>query len=170
MENIVTLIVIMIAVLSLLYKLKVKRKTQPGGSWVRKFRVFLTDIQRKIEQPPKNQTAGASGWDRLLDNGEAFRSPPDADENALDDQVLLEAETQPVMRRIPPEAPVRIQQISPPDTTQSSLAARRPKALRTGKPSHTFMAASRADLRKAVIWSEILGPPMALRDQHNGRR
>lgn len=170
MENIFTLIVIIIAVLSVFSKLKVKQKTQPGGAWVTKLRAFLTDIQRKIEQQSKDRTAGASGWDRLLDSGETFRSPSDADEEALDDQVLVEAKTQPPAKRMPPEAPVRIQQTSPSDTTQLVRAAQRRKALQTGKRSPTFMAAGRADLRKAVIWSEILGPPMALRDQRSGRR
>jgi hypothetical protein len=170
MENIVTLIVIIIAVLSIFSKLKVKQKTQPGGAWITKLRVFLTDIQRKIEQQSKDHTAGASGWDRLLDSGETFRSPSDTDEEAPDDQVLVEVETQPATKRMSPEASVRIQQNSPSDTTQLVPAAQRRKALHAGKPSHTFMAVDRSDLRKAVIWSEILGPPMALRDQHKGRR
>ena len=170
MENIVTLIVIIIAGLSIFSKLKAKQKTQPGGAWVTKLRVFLTDIQRKIEQQSKDHTAGASGWDRLLDIGETFKSPSDADEEALYDRVLVEAETQTATKRMTPEAPVRIQQTSPSDTTQLVPDAQRLKALHNGKPSRTFMAASRANLRKAVIWSEILGPPLALRDRHNGRR
>jgi len=171
MENIFTLIVIIIAVLSVFSKLKGKQKTQPGSAWVTKLRAFLTDTQKKIQQQSKDHTAGASGWDRLLDSGETFRSPSDADEAALDDQVLIEAETQPPVKRMPPEAPVRIQQTSPADTTQLVPAAvQRRKALHAGKRSHTFIAAGRADLRKAVIWSEILGPPMALRDRHSGRK
>lgn len=170
MENIFALIVIIIAVLSVFSKLKGKQKTQSGGARVTKLRAFLTDIQKKIEQQSKDHTAGASGWDRLLDGGETFRSPSDADEAALDDQVLVEAETQPPAKRMPPEAPVRIQQTSTSDTTQLIPAAQRRKALHAGKPSHTFMAAGRAELRKAVIWSEILGPPIALRDRRSGQK
>jgi hypothetical protein len=170
MENIFTLIVIIIAVLSVFSKLKGKQKTQPGGAWVTKLRTFLTDIQRKIEQQSKDHTAGASGWDQLLDSSETFKSPSDADEAAPDDQVLVEAETQPPAKRMPPEAPVRIQKTLPSDTTQLVPAAQRRKALHAGKRSHTFRAAGRADLRKAVIWSEILGPPIALRDRRSGRR
>lgn len=170
MENIFTLIVIIIAVFSVFSKLKGKQKTQTGGAWVTKFRAFLTDIQRKVEQQSKDHTAGASGWDRLLDSGETFRSPSDADEAAPDDQVLVEAETQPPAKRMPPEAPLRIQQTLPSDTTRLVPAAQRRRAFHAGKRSHSFRAAGRADLRKAVIWSEILGPPIALRDRRSGRR
>ena len=174
MDNIVTLIVIIIVVLSIFSKLKARRKTQPGatplvGGWVTKLKALLTDIQRQIEQQSKDRTTGASGWDQFLDDGETFSTPSDADAEALDDRMFEQSQTQPPPKRMPPAAPVR-SQTSRSDRIQLPPGAPRQKALHAGKPSRTFMAASRADLRKAVIWSEILGPPVALRDQRSGRR
>ena len=174
MDNIVTLIVIIIAVWSIFRKLKARRKTQPGATplvdgWIAKFKALTADIQRQIEQQSKDRTSGASGWDQLLDGGETFSTPSDADAEALDDRMVEDAQTQPRPKKRPPAAPVR-SQTSRSDRIQLVPGAPRQKALHAGKPSRTFMAASRADLRKAVIWSEILGPPVALRDQRSGRR
>ena len=174
MENIVTLILIFIALWSIFRKFKAQRKTKqgatlPGGGWVTKLNVFLTDIQRKIEQQSKDRTTGASGWDQFLDDGEGFSSPSDADEAALDDMVFEETKTPPHTKKMPPAAPVRAQ-TSRSDKTQAIPGVPRRKAVHAGQPSCAPMAVSRADLRKAVIWSEILGPPVALRDQRGGRR
>jgi hypothetical protein len=91
------------------------------------------------------------------------------DEAALDDLVFEEAQTPAASEKMPPAAPVRAQTIRS-DKTQGAPGVRRRKAVHAGQPSYTSMAVSRADLRKAVIWSEILGPPVALRDQRGGRR
>jgi len=174
MENIFSLIVIIIMVFSVFSKLKAKLKTKQGttpkgGGWFTKLNALLSDIKHKIEQQAKEGAAGASGWDQLLDGGEEFSSPSDADEAVLGDLVFEEAETPPHTKKMPPEAPVRAQ------TTRSDKTQRVPcvtgrKAVFAGKPSYTSMVASRADLRKAVIWAEILGSTVALRDQFGGRR
>lgn len=174
MENIVTLIVIIIAVLSMFGKWKAKRKKQPGatplvGGWATKLKALIADIQRQVEQQSKDRTNGASGWDQFLDDGEEFGSPSDVDEAALDDLVFEEAQTQPHPKKMPPAAPVRAQTIRS-DKTQVVPGVTRRKAVHAGQPSCAPMAVSRADLRKAVIWAEILGPPVALRDQRGGRR
>ncbi|MBR9984809.1 MAG: hypothetical protein KFF68_02755 [Desulfosarcina sp.] len=174
MKNVITLIVILIAVWSMVNKYKAKRKKGSGakpapGSWVTKLKGFLADIQRQIEQQSKDRSGNASGWDRFLDDGETHRSSSDGDDLVLDDRVLTEAQTQPPAKKIPPVAPVRGQTFRS-DKTQVDPGALRRRALTDGKPSRTFMAASRADLRNAVVWSEILGPPMALRDQRRGQR
>ncbi len=175
MDNIFTLIVIIIAVVSVVSKIKSKQKTKQGatppggGGWIKKLNDFLADIQTKMEQQSKDRTTGASGWDQLLDGGEGFSSPSDADEAALDDLVFEEAETPPHTKKMPSAAPVRAQTTRS-DKTQFVPGIPRRKAVHAGKPSYTSLATSRADLRKAVIWSEILGPPVALRDQFGGRR
>ena len=175
MENIIALIVIIIAVSSIFRKLNAKRKINqgaapPGDSWVTKLNAFLIDIQRKIEEQSKNRTAGASGWDQLLDGGEGFSSPSNADEATLNDLVFEEVGTPPQTKEMPPAAPVSTL------TTRSDKAQFVPgdiprrRVVHAGKPSYTSMAGSRADLRMAVIWTEILGPPIALRDQFGDRR
>jgi hypothetical protein len=174
MDNVITLIVIAIAIWSVVRKYRAQRKKQPGAKalasdWVTTLKAFLADIQRQIKQQSTDHSTGTSGWDQFLDDGETYRSSSDADEVALDDRGWTEAQTQPSPQKIPPVAPVRVQ-TSRSDKTQVDPGALRRRALPAGKPSRTFMAASRADLRNAVIWSEILGPPMALRDQRSGHR
>jgi hypothetical protein len=174
MENIVTLILIFIALGSILRKFKAQKKTKPGapppgGGWVTRLNVFLTDLKNQIEQQTKESTTGPSGWDQLLDGDEGFSSPSDADEAGLDDLVFEEAQTPPHTKKMPPAAPVRAQ-TSRSDKTRCVPGVPRRKAVHACNPSDTSMATSRADLRKAVIWAEILAPPVALRDQFGGRR
>ena len=174
MDNIVTLIVIFIVIGSIVRKFKAQQKakqgtTPPDGGWLTKLKAALADIQRQIEQQSKDRTTGASGWDQLLDGGDPYSTQPDADEAALDDLVFEEAQTQPHPKKMPPAAPVRAQTIRS-DKTQVVPGVTRRKAVHAGQPSCAPMAVSRADLRKAVIWAEILGPPVALRDQRGGRR
>jgi len=173
MDIVITLIVIAVAVWSMVSRYKAQRKKQPSatplaGGWITTLKAFLTNIQRQIEQQSKNRTGDASGWDRFLDDSQTDSYSTDLNEAALDDRVLTKAQTQPPSKRIPPVAPVRAQ-TSRSDKTQVDPGALRRRALPAGKPSRAIMAASRAGLRQAVIWSEILGPPVALRDQRSGQ-
>lgn len=175
MDTIITLILILIAFWSIFSKIKAKQKTKqgatsPGGGWVAKLNAFLVDIQRKIEQQSKDRTTGASGWDQFLDDGEEFGSPSDVDEAALDELVVEEAEAPPRPVKMPPAVPVMAQATRVEKTQFIPGGVPRRKALQAGQPPYPSMAVSRAELRKAVIWSEILGPPVALRDKRVGRR
>jgi hypothetical protein len=174
MDNIVTLIVIFIVLGSVIRKFKGEQKTKkgatpPDGGWLTKLKDALADIQRQIEQQSKGPTSGASGWDQLLRGGEPYSSQPDAGEAALDDPVFEDAQTPPHPEKMEPATPVRAQAIRS-DKAQVVPGVKRRKAVHAGQPSCAPMAVSRADLRKAVIWAEILGPPVALRDQSGGRR
>jgi hypothetical protein len=173
MDIVITLIVIAIAVWSMVSRYKAQRKKQPSatpvtGGWITTLKAFLVNIQRQIEQQSKNRTGDASGWDRFLDDSQTDSYSTDLNEAALDDRVLTKAQTQPPSKRVAPVAPVRAQ-TSRSDKTQVDLGAPQRRALPAGKPSRAIMAASRAGLRQAVIWSEILGPPVALRDQRIGQ-
>ena len=174
MDNIITLIVIFIVLGSIIRKFKAQKKakqgaTPPDGAWVSKLNAFLADLKNKIEQQAKQSTTGASGWDQFLDDGEEYSSQADVDEAALDDLVFEKAEAPPRPEKMPPAVPVRAQATRA-DKTQFVPGVPRRKALHAGQPPYTSTAVSRAELRKAVIWSEILGPPVALRDQRGGRR
>ena len=174
MENMLTPILIFIALWSIFRKFKAHQKAKPGatskgGNWIARLNDFLAEAQKKIEQQSKDRTSGASGWDQLLDGDEPYRSQPDADEAALDDLVFEGVQTQPHPKKMPPAATVRAQTIRS-NKNQVVPSVTRGKAAHAGQPSCAPMAVSRADLRKAVIWAEILGPPVALRDQRSGRR
>jgi hypothetical protein len=173
MDYFIPLIVIAIVIWSTVSKYKAQRKKQPGaaplaGGWVSKLKTFLADVQRQIEEQAKHRTRDASEWDRLQDDSQTYRSAPDADEAVPGDRVLSEAHTQPAPQKITPVAPVRVQ-TSRSDQAQVAPGALRRRALPADKPSRAFVAASRADLRNALIWSEILGPPIALRDHRTGQ-
>lgn len=173
MDNLITLIVILIAVWSILSKYKAKRKklsrAKPSlSSWMTTLKAFISDIQRQIEQQSKNRTGDVSGWDRFLDAGETYGSSADADEAAIGDRVLAEAQTVATPKKKPPSAPARAQPTKS-YITQSVPAETGQKSLSVGQWSRTFITASRADLRRAVIWTEIIGPPLALRDRDNSR-
>ena len=174
MDNKITLILILIALWSIFSKIKAKQKTKrgatpPSGGWVSKLNAFLADLKNKIEQQAKESTTSASGWDQFLDDGAEYSSQADVDEAALDDLVFEEAEAPPRPEKMPPAVPARAQATRA-DKTQFVPGVPRRKALHAGQPPFTSMAVSRAELRKAVIWSEILGPPVALKDQRGGRR
>ena len=174
MDNIVTLIVIFIVLGSIIRKFKGQQKAKQGatpsdGGWLTKLKAALADFQRQIEQQSKDRTSGASGWDQLLDDGEEYSSQADLDEAALDDLVFEEAEAPLRPEKMPPAVPVRAQATRA-DKTQFVPGVPRRKALHASQPPYTSMAVSRAELRKAVIWSEILGPPVALRNRRGGRR
>ena len=175
MDNIFTVIVIIIiAVLSLIGEIRKKQKTKKGAKpagrgWVQKLDAFLTDIQNRLEQQSKESPTDAFDWNRLRDGGVATRSRSDADEDVFDEPVFEEVEPPSRPKRMPPEASAGVQAARS-DETQVVPRAPQPKTLHAGKPSYAAIAVSRADLRKAVIWSEILGPPVALRDQLSDRR
>jgi hypothetical protein len=166
MDNLFTLIAIIIVVVSVVRKIKAQQKspsgaTAPGGGWITKLNAFLADIQRKMEQQPSGRATGASGWDQLLDGG--------SQANSLEDLEFEEEEIPPSPPPMPIVTPSRAyknrsdnQQIIPAGPRRSARCSEKQPLLR--------VARNRAALRKAVVWSEILGPPVALKNSRSGGR
>jgi hypothetical protein len=176
MENILAVIVIIIiAALSLIGEIRKKQRAKKGArpagrGWVQRLDAFLTDIQNRLEQRSKESATGAFDWNRLRGGGDGTRSRSDAQEAVTGELVFEETEPPPPLPKKQPLAVSARTQTVRSDETPSVPDAPQPMALHTGKPSYAATAVSRADLRKAVIWSEILGPPVALRNQLNDRR
>ncbi len=175
MEDLFVLIVFVIIVTgsAILNKLKAKLKKQQvatpqAGGLIVKLNALINAIARQIEQQGADRNTGDSDRDQILDGGETFSLTSDADEQPVDDWMVEEEVPQPRLKRRSPASPVRAHTIES-DRTQFVPDTPRRQAMHAGKSSCTFMAASRADLRNAVIWSEILGPPVALRDEHSGK-
>lgn len=172
MENLITLIFIIIAVLSLLGKIQPKKKTgtesSSSGGWMERLNTYLRDMQNKIEQQANQNTSDASGWDELMDETDEADDLYDADEYSLKDLVLEEEKPQPRLAvKKEPAAPSQV--IAPARPSDQVTAPPEPSP----QPSHamgSILAKNRQDLRKAIIWSEILGPPVALKDQTGHRR
>lgn len=176
MDNIITFIFIIIAVLSVLSKIQSKTKagakSANTGGWMTRLNAYLTDLQNKIEQQASGTSANSSGWDELTDNAETADAPYDADEYSLEDLVLEKEQPQPrlaVKKEPPAPSPVS----APARPSDRAIATPEPSpqpALQACKKMGSILARNRQDLRKAIIWSEILGPPVALKDQTGRQR
>jgi hypothetical protein len=166
MDNLFTLIAIVIVVVSVVRKIKAKQKSSagaaaPAGGWVTKLHAFFADIQRQIEQKSSVGPADASAWRQLMEG--------DSQADSLEDLDLEEEETPPAPKKMPPVSPGRVQKIRS-DQKQTIPGAPQRSALGFEKRAPLKVARNRAELRKAVIWSEIFGPPVSLKDQQSGHR
>lgn len=168
MDNIFTLIVIIIAVVSVIGKMQAQQKkgAEPSdsGGLIAKLSTFFTDIQRKIDEQSKGSTTGSSPWSQLSGG-----SQTDTHDDTLEDLVLDEEQAHPLPEKMPPPQPVGARRKRFEKKQILPDAPPRP-ALRTAKSTYSIVNTNRAELRRAVVWREILGPPVALRDQLSDRR
>lgn len=159
MDNIITLIIIIIAVVSAISRIRTKQKPKSGAKPAAsselgtKLKAFFAEIQQKLEEQSPKSPSGAARWDALRNAGQAqdYELP-------IEDLDLEEEE--------PPAAPVTKPPVRPAGDRPKPVAAQAvdsapepcaPGLLAVkGAPCPEF-------LRKAVVWSEILGPPKALR-------
>ncbi len=175
MENIITFIVIAIMIVSAVSKIKAKQKKKksdkPSGSggWIEKLNTFLANIEKNVQQQSKGSTTGISAWKQLMEGAKAGRLQTDPHEDSLEDLILEEDELPVLTKQKRTVRPVKAP-IKRPDKEKISPDATRKPALQAQKSKRSGIAMDRASLRRAVIWSEILGPPVALRDQQGDRR
>jgi hypothetical protein len=169
MENLFPLIFIVIALISIINKTKKRPKPArdtkaPEAGWVQKLNAMLADIQQRLQQAPQGGASGPSPWERLLKGVEVPGSQPDAQAAAGDEPALEALKTATRPARILPVASERATAVRMDKTPPAATAFQTPAAS-LEKVSVRPVPGSRADLRKAVIWSEILGPPVALKDK-----
>lgn len=169
MENLFPLIFIVIALLSIINKLKKRSKPRrdakaPEAGWIQKLNAVLADIQQRLQQSPQGGAPGPSPWERLLKGGDLPGSPSHVPAGARDELEVESVPSAPGPARIRPVAPERAPAARADKTPPVSSGLQAPAAS-SGKVSVTPAPGSRADLRKAVVWSEILGPPVALKDK-----
>ena len=167
MENLFPLIFIVIALISIIGQIK-KRSKPPGAAkasqvgWMQKLNTMLAELQQRLQQPPQGGAPGPSPWERLLKGSGLPDSPPDVPAAIRDEVQEVKSASRPARVRpvVPGRAPAAGRDKIPPvATAPPTLVAS------VAKGSATPLPRSRADLRKAVIWSEILGSPVALRDK-----
>ncbi len=159
MENIITLIIIVITVISVINQ--IKTKTQPKvkkAGLITRLNNYLTDLQRQLEQQTRSRSTNEFEWDQLIEEEELVHPR----EDSLEDLVLLEEKEPP-----PPPTPAR-RKTDRPHQRQLHVKARpkikdqpRRRSMRSG---FSKTARHRARLRQAIVWSEILGKPVGLRD------
>lgn len=191
MEDLIPfLIFIIVGILSVVAKSKARKKKkqgQPpkkGGDLITRLNAFLTDVQKRLEAQSQAGTPGAqSGWEQLLGRPRPGAARPlPGKEESLDDLVLEETDIPPAppgpkpirrhtMLLVEPEKKPGRRLADAPrpaararQTPTAPAPAPQPEARATGSPPPAAAPKTRAGLRRAVVWSEIIGPPMALRD------
>ncbi len=165
MDTIITLIIVIITIVSAFTRLKAKQKAAKGakpvksGELATKLKAFFTEIQERFEAQTQKGTSGAPHWGRLMQGDDANGSSADHYDMSLEDLVLEDEELPAEPEKKPPARSTRFE-------TQPSkkMPAGRPPGLGVPEPVPVKTAWDRAFMRRAVIWSEILGPPVALRD------
>lgn len=166
LESLLWIVVFLIYVASVFIKrirrpAKAKKKAKPktAGRWQEKltafqagiqgkFGDFMEEVKRELEASKQKDSKEQTGWEKLF--------PPKEDEP---DPVV--EKTEPV--EVPPE-PIR-------KTVREEVALRWEDAVEKKEPVVLEkepliedLAYGIQDLRRAVIWAEILAPPLALRD------
>jgi hypothetical protein len=135
---------------------------------------WLTDLKKRIDTQSKNAHKGKLEWERLIDRSQPASTHSASYDDALEDIDFdaaiktpsplpkakpFEKLTQPHMPTKPSEKP----QMMAVETPRKQAEAGR-------KPCQTVLPTDRFGLQQAVIWSEILGPPIALRDPFRDNR
>ena len=167
-ESLIWIIIFLVYVASVILK-KVRSASKPGEkraakkrpAWKAKLDKFLSQVKQEIKAAKQEDLKKETGWERFL--------PPEDDEPELAMEDVTLADLEPVRQEIPPERVVRVPEktLSPKikpapvkvvaESIEPAVSEKeiRPKGLAFGVQ----------DLRRAIIWSEILGPPLALRDE-----
>ncbi len=166
MDNLFTLIIIIIAILSLIGKVKPRgrspkmSKSKSKPSWLDKLNAFIEEVQQSqsSEAPEEESEIGASQWRTLMEKETASVSEHSRREHDLSDLELDEV-----------PKPSKARPASNAARARAGLPKREPvvpdpPAVPEEQAGHLALPHSRADLRRAIVWSEIIGPPVALRD------
>jgi hypothetical protein len=166
MDDIFTLIIIIITIVSAIGQIaKSKKKSAGGGKPAArgelgtKLKAFFSEIQQRLEESSSKGSPGASPWDALQDVGQAKEPPAGSYELSLEDLELEEEEAPAPPVKKPPPRPARVP--AKPAAARPVDPAPEPCA---PEPLVGKTAPCPEFLRRAVVWSEILGPPLALRD------
>ena len=137
---------------------------RPG--WKEKLGTYMAQVRRELESAKAGESKEETGWERILP-----RKDP-GPERAEDTAVTPE----PARRMDKKKVPLNFPGAGPHKTSAEPMVPRFGEAdvRHSGplRPGMGFEAKNipygKRALRKAVIWSEILGPPSALRDRPPG--
>ncbi|MBT8338455.1 MAG: hypothetical protein HKP58_05090 [Desulfatitalea sp.] len=161
MEDLIPIIFfIIISVISVLSKVASKKKKKGDdraparGLLAGKLNAFFSDIQRKLDEQAKQGDTGAMEWRRLMEDSVESISREDSQEDSLEG-IVLQADD-PALQ--PPPTPLVPHREKRRPTPPTPPAAAKPQ--RSEMPALAF---DRGDLQRAIIFSEIIGPPLALR-------
>lgn len=171
MEDLIAfLFFIIVGIFSVLGKVKKKQKEKQranargrGGltGWLH---AWLIDLQKRIETQSKKRPKGSFDWEQITGESQQEQTPTipfdDASELMGLDVAGEIVSPLPKAQALAPSPRLRMPekpQGQAVDTPQMPQIVRR-------KPMPSMLLMNRSRLRQAVVWSEILGPPIALRD------
>ena len=180
MEELIPLILFVIfSILSAVGKARSnkKKKKQPTAQrrkgLVERFITWVFALQKRIEEQSKKNPKGELDWEDLLG-----RSKPQRPDARPPGEAHQDTDLNPFKGTYspPPKARPAARSTSPYEARQQldkkdMEAADTPRVnLKAKKNSMGILPTSRADLRQAIVWSEIIGPPVALRDPFGDHR
>jgi hypothetical protein len=179
-ELIPFLLFVIFGILSAVGKIKKNKKKKIGAKargrqgLAARIHAWLTDLQQRIEAQSKNAPKGTFDWEQLIgrsdlkgpDNPPLDDAHDDIDLDPVEETPSPLPEAAPAAASPAPRMPTRL--LEKPDT----MAVEPPRmAIKPGrKPVPSVLPTSRSGLRQAIVWSEILGPPIGLRDPFRDNR
>lgn len=155
-ENLIWVVIFVIYVVSVIAKrLRGAAKPTDGAPAPRvprlaeKIEAWLGQVRRELEAAAKKPVSPPAGWEQVAPPREdwAEEAPePAADAAPPAPKRVMARKPKPPVRKAPPQAPA-------------------PAVVSVKRRVDDFSSLEVQDLRRAVIWSEILGPPLALRER-----
>jgi len=138
-----------------------ERAAKKRPEWKEKLNKFMSQIKQEIEATKQEDLKKDTGWERFLPRED------DELELAMEDVTLEDLE--PIRKETPPERVVRVLEKTPSPKIKPApvkvVAESIEPAVSEKEIRPKCLAYGVQDLRRAVIWSEILAPPLALRDE-----
>ena len=167
-EHLIWIIIFLVYVVwVIIKKVRAASKTSEKGvakrlpEWKEKLYKLMSQVKKEIETAKQEDLEKETGWERFLPRED------DEPELAMADVTLEDLE--PIRKETHPERVVRVLEKTPSPKIKPApvkVVAESIEPTVSGKEILTKdLEFGIQDLRKAVIWSEILAPPLALRDE-----
>jgi hypothetical protein len=168
-ESLVPILFVTVWILSVIFgrKKAAEKKDSPLRGI---FGKFIKQIKTELEQKA-SQGKGNSVWEMLAGDKAGHPElvlpfPPDGDSDSLAEPAI---DSKSATRRPPAPPPIPTPQMGPSIIGSKTLTARQENQGKAPAGRINGRSANRlrgTDLEKAVIWSEILAPPVAFRNDH----
>lgn len=181
MEDLIQfLLFIGVGLLLAIGKMQSKKKKKRGAKaresegLTTRINAWLTSLQKHIETQSKKTAGVKTGWEQLIGGSRPVRPQTDPSDGTIEDVDLGAGETTPsppprtAPTAPPPQPHLSIRPAENPTSPAIEIPQRPPTVRR--KPNQAVLPMQRTGLRQAVVWSEILGPPVALRDPFGDNR
>jgi len=145
-ENLIWVLIFLVYIVSVIWK-KARAGSKDGkagaaksrSGWRAKLDKYLARIKQEMEASKKEGSDADTVWEELMQSEEAS---PVATKSVI--EKAPSPKTNPVIKKVAAESTV--------------------PATYAKEAQPTYLSYGIQDLRKAVVWSEILAPPIALRD------